>query len=155
MLPIISRSKDHADTRRDPEFGATIAAIPVTIIILVLAAFFTRRENRLGMISIICLYFAALGYFIFKLVRIYAPKSRDLYSPAAKSLTTFSAITVILIVVTIVNAIACTINFNKGLKPHVASQKKKPVNDDEKVIMTEMPSYSHQQPPQASRMTID
>lgn len=35
------------------EFALTLAAIPVTIIILLLAAYFTRQENRLGMISII------------------------------------------------------------------------------------------------------
>lgn len=35
------------------EFYLTIAAIPVTIVILFMAALFTRRENRLGMVAII------------------------------------------------------------------------------------------------------
>jgi hypothetical protein len=39
--------------RRSVEFAVTVAAIPVTILILVLAAFFTRRENIWGMISTI------------------------------------------------------------------------------------------------------
>lgn len=38
---------------KDPEFGLTIAAVPVTILILVMAAFFTRRENKFGMSVII------------------------------------------------------------------------------------------------------
>ncbi|KAI9840531.1 MAG: hypothetical protein M1838_004018 [Thelocarpon superellum] len=137
---------------KDPEFGLTIAAIPVTIVILVLAAYWTRRENTVGMIVIIALYFAALAYFIFKLVRIYEPGFRQKYAPAARSLTTFGVITVILIVVTIINACICTTNFGKGLKPHVAHRK---VNtNDEKVTMTEMPTYAHQGTV-PSRMTID
>lgn len=145
-------SKSHAKTTSDPEFGLTIAAIPVTILILILAAFFTRRENRAGMIAIITLYFAALAYFLFKLVRIYERRTRDKYVVASKSLTTFGVITVILIVVTITNAIACTINFGKGLKPHVSGRKSR--HDDEKVTRTEMPDYAHAGP-QPSRMTID
>jgi hypothetical protein len=36
----------------DPEFGLTVAAIPITIVILLLAAFFTRREIMAGMICV-------------------------------------------------------------------------------------------------------
>ena len=39
--------------RDDIEFWLTIAAIPVTILILIMAGVFTRRENRLGMASVI------------------------------------------------------------------------------------------------------
>ena len=39
--------------RDDIEFWLTIAAIPVTILILIMAGIFTRRENRLGMASVI------------------------------------------------------------------------------------------------------
>jgi hypothetical protein len=38
---------------KDYEFGLTIAAIPVTIAILFLAAYWTRKENRAGMLAII------------------------------------------------------------------------------------------------------
>lgn len=37
----------------NPEFALTIAAIPVTILILVMAAFWTRRENTIGMVVVI------------------------------------------------------------------------------------------------------
>ena len=36
-----------------PEFVVTVAAIPATIIILLFAVFFVRRENTLGMVTII------------------------------------------------------------------------------------------------------
>ena len=39
--------------KTNTEFGLTVAAIPVTIVILILAAYFTRRENLPGMIVII------------------------------------------------------------------------------------------------------
>ncbi|KAI9848760.1 MAG: hypothetical protein M1837_006847 [Sclerophora amabilis] len=136
----------------DSEFGLTIAAIPVTILILLLAAFWTRKENTFGMIIIIILYFAALAYFLFKLIRMYEPGTRDIYAPASKSLTTFAVITVILIVVTIVNACVCTHNFGRGLKPHVTRRKME--SEEEKVTMTEMPDYKTGAPP-ANRMTID
>ena len=38
---------------RDVEFALTIAAIPVTIVILIMAGYFTRKEILLGMILII------------------------------------------------------------------------------------------------------
>ncbi|KAI9771077.1 MAG: hypothetical protein M1840_002428 [Geoglossum simile] len=137
---------------RDVEFGLTIAVIPVTIAILVLAAFWTRRENTAGMVFIIFFYFAALAYFLFKLVRMYQPSRELVYLAARRSLTTFAVITVILIVLTIANAIACTRNFDKGLKPHIT--KRKLENEEEKVMTTEMqPSMAHG--PVPSRMTID
>ena len=155
---------------KDPEFGLTIAAIPVTIVILILAGYFTRRENIFGMIATIVsllallapcprncpanqiVYFAALAYFLFKLVRIYEPGFSQKYSPAAKSLTIFGVIAVILIVVTIVNACVCTNNFGRGLKPHVASRRV--AEAEEKVIMSDIPSYTPQGA-MPSRMTID
>ena len=39
--------------RQDIEFALTLAAIPVTILILVCAAIFVRRESTLGMVAII------------------------------------------------------------------------------------------------------
>ncbi|KAI4095119.1 MAG: hypothetical protein LQ344_001770 [Seirophora lacunosa] len=127
------------------EFYLTIAAIPVNIIILILAGFFTRRENRPGMLSIITLYFAGLAYFLFKLVRMYkeGPR-REAYDPVRRPLTTFAVITVILVILTIVNACMCMANFGKGLKPHIAGRKVE--SEEEKLAngnVTEMPNYNY------------
>ena len=156
------------------EYVLTIAAIPVTIIILLFAAFFTRRENKLGMIiTIVSLnssreftihdtnfmqicYFGALAYFCFKMFRMYQPSHEDAYKPARKELTTFAAITILLIVCTITNAFMCMANFNKGLKPHVSSRKLS--SDEEKLTAgaTEMDSrVGGVAKPTQSRMTID
>ncbi|KAI1934430.1 hypothetical protein LOZ66_005898 [Ophidiomyces ophidiicola] len=134
------------------EFALTLAAIPVTIIILIMAAFWTRRENTPGMVVIILLYFGGLAYFLFKLVRMYSPARERAYLPARRSLTFFAVITIILIIMTIVNAIVCTFNFNKGLKPHLSSKRSK--RDDEKGHGTEMHGRLSRAPV-TSRMTID
>lgn len=92
-----------------------------------------------------------MAYFIFKLVRMYHGPKVPTYIPVRTPLTTFAVITVILIILTIANAIACTMNFNKGLKPHIA--KRKMESEDEKAYMTEMPNLVHG--PVPSRMTIE
>lgn len=115
--------------RNDPEFYLTIAAIPITIAILLLAAFFNRKESYLGQSCIIVIYFAAMAYFIFKLVRMYTPEREAEYIAARSSLTTFAILTLLLLVVTIGTAIACMLNFNKGLKPHI-QRRKVPNNGD-------------------------
>ncbi|PHH82436.1 hypothetical protein CDD82_6013 [Ophiocordyceps australis] len=136
--------------KSDPEFALTIATIPITIIILLLAAYFTRRESKWGMIAVIVLYFGGLTYFIFKLVRIYDPKTRDEYMAVRKSLTAFAVITILLIILTIVNAIICMRNFNNGLKMHLQS----PRREEEKPDMHSI-SLHDVKPQLPSRMTID
>lgn len=68
------------------------------------------------------LYFAGLAYFIFKLYRMYSASHAGFYMGARKELTTFAVITIILIVLTIVNACVCANNFNKGLRPYVSGR---------------------------------
>ncbi|KAL8868429.1 MAG: hypothetical protein Q9174_004999 [Haloplaca sp. 1 TL-2023] len=150
--------------QHNSEFYLTIAAIPVTIIILLLAGFFTRKENAPGMLAVIVLYFAGLAYFLFKLVRMYQPIRRIDYDPVRRPLTTFAVITVILIILTIVNACMCMANFGRGLKPHIAGRKLE--SEEEKFANGGMGSemanynYGHGYGPSpgmvgGSRMTID
>ncbi|KAL4884524.1 hypothetical protein BJY04DRAFT_215487 [Aspergillus karnatakaensis] len=133
--------------RQDIEFALTTAAIPVTIIILLFAAFFVRRESSIGMIAIILLYFAAMAYFLFKLVRMYQPRTANEYMLARRSLTFFAIITLVLIVATIVNACMCMHNFHKGLKPHI--NKKAKTKDGEK-NSTELTNVEGQASPRAA-----
>lgn len=95
------------------------------------------------------LYFAATAYFLFKLVRMYQPGHFKTYLLARRSLTFFATITLILIILTIINACVCMHNFNKGLKPHI--NKKRPRNEEEK--MTELSSNLSGKMP--NRMMID
>lgn len=137
----------------DAEYGLTIAAIPITVGILLMAAFWTRRENTFGMIATIFLYFCGLAYFIFKLARMYQKGHAQNYLPVRKSLTSFAVITIILIILTIINASVCTANFNKGLKPHIQSRKIGGEEAELKMVGMAEPDLKHG--PVSSRMTID
>lgn len=136
--------------KTDAELGLTIAAIPVTIFFLLAAAFFTRREIKLGVMGVIVVYFGGLAYFLFKLVRIYQPSKAAAYFAVRRSLTAFAVITIILIILTIINAVICMNNFNHGLKNHLVS---KTTDDEEKV--GDAYQLQDQKPQLATRMTID
>ncbi|RKF64809.1 UPF0658 Golgi apparatus membrane protein C23H3.04 [Erysiphe neolycopersici] len=137
----------------DTEYALTIAAIPVTVLILTMAGFWTRRENKVGMGLTIFTYFCGLGYFTFKLARMYQAKHEENYKHIRKSLTSFAVLTIILIILTIINASACTANFGMGLKPHIMKRTIGGEEAAEKDIMTELPDLKHG--PVSSRMTID
>ncbi|TQS35924.1 hypothetical protein Golomagni_03640 [Golovinomyces magnicellulatus] len=137
----------------DTEYALTIAAIPVTVLILTMAGFWTRRENKLGMVLTIFVYFCGLAYFTFKLARMYQPKHAINYLPVRKSLTSFAVLTIILIILTILNASVCTANFGLGLKPHIMKRTIGGEEASEKDAMTELPDLKHG--PVSSRMTID
>lgn len=118
----------------------TVAALPVTIALLLLAAWATQRENIIASIctmvwqsnSLNCkpsllilfqaVYFCMVAYFIFKLVRMYDSDRASDYAPARRTLTVFAVFTLLLIVVTIVMAAWCMLNFNKGLKDHLTNR---------------------------------
>lgn len=89
-----------------------------------------------------------MAYFCFKLYRMYSPITFRQYLPARPSMTFFAIITIVLIVITIINACMCVYNFNRGLKPHI---NKKKVRPEEKT--TELSSNVAGQVP--SRMMID
>lgn len=131
------------------EYYATIAAMPITICILLGAAYFTRNENKLGTLGILVLFFGGLAYFIFKLFRIYQRAQQ--YMPVRKSLTAFAVLAIMLLICTIVNSFYCMNNYGAGLKTHIATKTSvQEKSEDDSVDM------HHLKPSSApSRMTID
>lgn len=89
-----------------------------------------------------------MAYFCFKLFRMYAKATFPQYLPARPSMTFFAIITLVLIVITIINACICVHNFNRGLKPHINKKRGRP---EEKT--TELSSNMAGQVP--TRMMID
>lgn len=84
---------------------------------------------------------------------------RQQYLPTRRSLTTFAIITVLLLLVTIAYAILCTINFNKGLKPHLESggesrRRRNRSQDFDKLFSHDVP-LEGTGPGPSQRMTID
>lgn len=88
---------------------------------------------------------------------MYDPAKKREYLPARRSLTVFAVLTIILIVFTIINAIMCLLNFNKGLKPYITQRKVE--SEEEKHHLhgsqMEMPHLNYASAPASSRMTID
>ncbi|KAI0473648.1 hypothetical protein GGR56DRAFT_542103 [Xylariaceae sp. FL0804] len=132
------------------EFALTAAAIPVTVAILLFAALSARREWRIGMVIVMILYLGGLSYFIFKLARIYEPAEERAYMPVRRSLTAFAVLTIILILMTIVNALVCTFNFSHGLKQHLLAPRREVDKDQASYSMHDV-----KQPQMPTRMTID
>jgi len=132
-------------TQRQIEFALTIAAMPVTIMILLAAAWFVRKENLWGTIAVVILYFGGLAYFVFKLVRMYSSAREDAYRPARKELASFAVLTIILILLTITNACICAFNYNKGLKPYI--YKTRPIEEDEKPMGSAYAPYATEMEP--------
>ncbi|KAI0506907.1 hypothetical protein F5B22DRAFT_427788 [Xylaria bambusicola] len=137
--------------RSEVEFGLTAAAIPVTIAILLCAAWSTRREWKVGMWIVGILYLGGLTYFIYKLARIYTPSQAQYYMPVRKSLTAFAVLTIILIILTIINALVCLFNFGHGLKQHLLKSPRQEMDKDQ--VSYSMHDVKQSQLP--SRMTID
>ncbi|KAH7027668.1 uncharacterized protein B0I36DRAFT_364840 [Microdochium trichocladiopsis] len=132
------------------ETALTAAAIPVTMGILLAAAWFTKKEFKPGVYGIVALYLGGLAYFIFKLARIYDPGHAEAYRPVAKSLSAFAVLTIILIVCTIVNALVCMFNFGHGLKQHLNAPRQELDKDQVSYSLNDV-----KQPQIPSRMTID
>ncbi|RMY78680.1 hypothetical protein D0864_09228 [Hortaea werneckii] len=145
----------------DAERYITIAALPITVVLLILAGIIVRKEWGWAHILIILVYFAASAYFIFKLVRMWdaSPSRLTDYKPARNSLTTFAVLTLLLMLVTITVACMCMANFGKGLRPHI--QKRKVPDADEIAYTnkygedTEYAGTAHPLGPVPNRMTID
>lgn len=113
--------------RDDVERWVTAAAIPVSILVVLAAFFFTRRESMVGTLAVMVFYFGGLAYFCFKLVRMYQNGKKDPYLPARKELTTFAVLTIGLLISTIIVACMCIANYGKGLKPYIMHSNTKAV----------------------------
>lgn len=155
FLVIVTHTKVTSGPQiKTAEFILTIVAIPITIFILWLAGFSTRRENRASSYIVLFAYVLGLAYFIFKLVRMYQPSHKAQYLPVRNSLTVFAALTVLLIVSTIINACLCISNYGQGLLPLIR-QRKLSGEEEKSGDMTEMNAVSTSGNTARSRMTID
>ena len=143
------------------EFIITIVAIPVLIALLFLAAYCVRRESVIGHSAIIFVYFVAMAYFVFKLVRMWDSPRASAYKAGRPTLTTFAVLTLGLLIVTIGTAGVCARNFGKGLRPHIQKRK---VPDVGESMNSKYAGYGdsefngppgHQMGAVSSRMTID
>ncbi|KAJ7219255.1 hypothetical protein GGX14DRAFT_435357 [Mycena pura] len=111
QLLIVVLSKNTA------EFGVTIAAIPVVLTLLALCGIAVQREIKWLMSISLVMMLASLSYFLYKLVRIYEPSSKDAYATTRASLTIFTIVAFLLLFATFAVGLRCFADFDRGLQP--------------------------------------
>ncbi|KAJ7582730.1 hypothetical protein C8J56DRAFT_955575 [Mycena floridula] len=101
--------------RNSAEFGVTIAALPVVLILLVLCGIAVQREIKWIMTISLVMMLAAESYFLYKLVRFYQPASKDQYSTTRATLTIFTVVAFLLLFATFAVGLRCFADFDRGL----------------------------------------
>jgi len=109
--------------RNSWEFYVTCAALPLSIVLLVEGHLAARYENKWMMISFISGCVGAMIYFSYKFVKVIFQKHTSEFAPVWESLTTFSVIAIILLVVTFVYAWMVMRNFGRGLKDQISRKQ--------------------------------
>ncbi|KAK3303911.1 uncharacterized protein B0T15DRAFT_223896 [Chaetomium strumarium] len=97
----------------DPEFGLSIAVLPVVCLVVWLAVACALRENKVGTLAVILGYLAAAAFLSWKLATL--PRRISM-------LVAFAAITLVMTLCTIVMAVLCLANFGKGVMKFTQSQ---------------------------------
>ncbi|KAG1853705.1 hypothetical protein DFJ58DRAFT_789242 [Suillus subalutaceus] len=109
QLLIVVLNKDSA------EFGVTIAAIPVVLLLLAGCARAVKHEVKLLMAFSLALMLPAMSYFLYKLDRFYAPSTEGQYVSTRATLTVFTVVAFLLLSATLAIGIKCFRDFDKGL----------------------------------------
>ncbi|KAI0362022.1 hypothetical protein OH77DRAFT_1584513 [Trametes cingulata] len=113
--------------RNTAEFGLTVAAIPIVLVLLIGAGLAVQREIKWLMSISLVLMLAAESYF-YKLVRFYEPASKEQYQTVRATLTTFTIIAFLLLFATFAIGLRCFADFDKGLlKSKLHGQSYRPV----------------------------
>ncbi|KIY51365.1 hypothetical protein FISHEDRAFT_64356 [Fistulina hepatica ATCC 64428] len=99
----------------DWEYYLTCAALPLSIVLLVEGHLAARHENKWMMITFLSGCVGAMVYFVFKLVKVQLYKRTD-FVDTWKTLTVFSVIAILLLMVTFVMSLLVMHSFGRGLK---------------------------------------
>ncbi|KAI0256681.1 hypothetical protein BJV78DRAFT_1166134 [Lactifluus subvellereus] len=101
-------------SKNSTEFGLTITAIPVVLVLLIGCGIAVQREITLLMVFSLSLMLASETYF-YKLVRFYDPSSREEYLTTRATLTVFTIVAILLLLTTFGIGLRCFSDFGKGL----------------------------------------
>ncbi|KAI5124554.1 hypothetical protein M0805_003076 [Coniferiporia weirii] len=97
------------------EFGLTVAAIPIVLLLLIFCGLAVKREIKWLMTLSLIVMLAAESYFIYKLVRFYEPGSEAEYETTRATLTVFTIVAFLLLFATFAVGLRCFADFDKGL----------------------------------------
>ncbi|KIK46256.1 hypothetical protein CY34DRAFT_439633 [Suillus luteus UH-Slu-Lm8-n1] len=108
--------------KNDWEYYVTWAALPLSILLLIEGHLAARHENKWMMGTFMFGSMGALVYFTYKLFRVLQYRETQ-YALYWKSLSTFSAIAIVLLVITMIFSVLVMRNFGRGLKASIARSK--------------------------------
>lgn len=103
----------------DFEFYLTIAALPLSMLLLLEGHLAARYENRTMMFFFVVGLVTALVYFSYKLFRIWTRRHTPTFRNVWKSLSTFSCISIGLLIFTAIWTTLVFRNFGLGLKENM------------------------------------
>lgn len=145
--------------KNSAEFGVTIAAIPVVLILLILCGFAVQREIKWLMSISLVMMLASLSYFLYKLVRFYQPSSQAQYLTTRATLTVFTIVAFLLLFCTFIVGLRCFSDFDRGLQPSkvkaLSTRSKYSRNTDSTGNMTQRHSTYAGGAPVSQRISIE
>lgn len=100
----------------EPEFGLTIAIFPAMVIQIACTVLSTKAENYLGAIVAIILRLGEMAYLASRVVLLSGGGTMS-HTLLQDEMLLFAAAALALSSLTCLNAMLCTFNFGKGLKP--------------------------------------
>ncbi|CAE6466775.1 unnamed protein product [Rhizoctonia solani] len=98
------------------EFGLTVAAIPIVLILLIACGIAVQREIKWLMTGSLTLMLGAQAYFLYKFSRLFIGKTREQYVSTRATLATVSIIAFVMIFASFAVGLRCFADFDKGLK---------------------------------------
>lgn len=104
--------------QNDIERYLTLAAVPITLGFLIMGYLGVKRENKFLTILFMFTMGGSIGYFSYKLFRIYQNPD-GIYTLVKKSLTGFAILALLAAASTFAWTVRCYYNFDKGLKRHL------------------------------------
>ncbi|KAJ5358414.1 uncharacterized protein N7496_010827 [Penicillium cataractarum] len=98
-----------------PEFALTLALLPASFLMMVLAVWFVRKEWKIAMIPVIICHAAIIAYLISRIVVLY-DDGRRANTADKDMMLLFAFAALILMAFTLICAVICVFNFNHGLR---------------------------------------
>ncbi|KAK8093300.1 Golgi apparatus membrane protein [Apiospora kogelbergensis] len=130
--------------KEDPEFALSIAGIFVALAAMCMAIYCAKVENKLGTIAIVVAYVGSAVYLSYKLA-VLSTKTNYV-------LIVFAAITIVMVLCTIIMSIVCLASFDKGLKAYTMPQQKLLTEADD-IYLYHIQNYSYNV--RASRLELE
>lgn len=101
--------------RSSAEFGLTVAAIPVVLLLLIACGIAVKREIKWLMTASLILMLGAQAYFLYKFSRLFIGQTRQQYVSTRATLAIVSIISFVMIFASFAVGLRCFADFDKGL----------------------------------------